>query len=187
MSTPSPDRSPGERREPVGERPARGQRQASGNGQTDGKREADGRGEAAGEAVWYAQGLRFGCTACGKCCLNHGEGYEFVWSNRDERTALARHFGLSLAEFEERYCERPNGLRRLTFKSRGDACTFLQDGQCSVYALRPAQCRTFPFWPELVEDEDTWQRDVASFCPGVGQGPVHTLEEIRAQMRRSGG
>lgn len=131
---------------------------------------------------WYAAGLRFGCTACGKCCVNHGE-FSYVYSTREEREALARHFGLSRAEFEARYCEAVTG--GLSLKSKDDACVFLKEGKCSVYELRPAQCRTFPFWPELLVDEDTWQKDVASFCPGVGQGPLHGAEEIRAQARRS--
>jgi uncharacterized protein len=131
---------------------------------------------------WFAPGLRFECTACGKCCANHGE-FSYVYSSREEREALARHFGLSRAAFEARYCDDVEG--GLSFKSREDACIFLKAGKCSVYELRPAQCRTFPFWPELLVDEDTWQRDVASFCPGVGQGPLHGVDEIRATARRS--
>ena len=48
---------------------------------------------------WYAPGLRFECTACGKCCTNHGE-FSAVYANREEREALARHFGLTREEFE---------------------------------------------------------------------------------------
>ncbi len=133
---------------------------------------------------WYAPGLRFECTACGKCCVNHGE-FSYVYSSREEREALARHLGLSLADFEARYCEAvPGGV---SFRSAGDACIFLKGRRCSVYELRPSQCRSFPFWPELLADEDTWRRDVASFCPGVGQGKLHGVEEIRATARRSGG
>lgn len=133
---------------------------------------------------WYAEGLRFECTACGKCCHNHGDGYQYVWSTRAERRALAKHFGLSLRAFEAEYCTPVDG--DLSFTSRGDACVFLEDGQCSVYALRPKQCSSFPFWPELLADPDTWERDVASFCPGAGQGPVHDLGEIRRRMKNSG-
>ena len=133
---------------------------------------------------WYADGLRFQCTACGKCCVNHGDGFEYVFSSRAERQALARHFGLKLAAFEQTWCERIDGVG-LSFKSRDGGCIFLKAGRCSVYELRPNQCRTFPFWPELLVDEGTWQRDVASFCPGVGQGPLRDLNEIRAELQRS--
>lgn len=134
---------------------------------------------------WWEGRLAFECTACGRCCVNHGEGYEFVFSTVAERHALARHLGVTLREFERRFCERRDGA--LSFASRGEACVFLDErGRCSVYALRPTQCRTFPFWPELLEDEETWERDVASFCPGVGRGPPRDREEIEAAMRRAG-
>jgi hypothetical protein len=133
---------------------------------------------------WYAEGLAFECTSCGKCCLNHGDGFSFVYSTRADRRAIAKQLGLSLKRFEAEYCEQAGGA--LSFKSKDNACIFLDGHKCTVYELRPAQCRTFPFWPEVLEDEDTWERDVASFCPGVGKGPVHDLNAIRAAMRASG-
>lgn len=136
------------------------------------------------EPPWYADGLRFECTACGKCCHNHGDGYQYVWSTRAERRAMAKHFGLSLRGFEAEYCVPVDG--NLSFKSRGDACVFLENGRCSVYELRPKQCSTFPFWPELLLSPDTWADDVASFCPGADTGPVHGLAEIRRTMKKSG-
>ncbi|HTE05260.1 MAG TPA: YkgJ family cysteine cluster protein [Planctomycetota bacterium] len=132
-------------------------------------------------APWWFGGLRFECTACGKCCENHGEGFEYVYSTRAERRALAVHLGITERAFEAQYCERIEG--HLSFKSVERACVFLKGGRCSVYALRPSQCRTFPFWPELLTDERTWQRDVASFCPGAGQGPVRDANAIRAALR----
>jgi Fe-S-cluster containining protein len=115
--------------------------------------------------------------------VNHGDGFNYVYSTRSERLAIARHLGLSLSEFERKYCEKVGA--HLSFISEDNACVFLKDGKCSVYQHRPAQCSTFPFWPELLRDKDTWEEDVASFCPGVGQGPVHDQDEIEAVMRRA--
>lgn len=131
---------------------------------------------------WYANGLRFECTACGKCCVNHGDGFNYVYSTREERRAIAKQLGISLASFDRDYCEKVGA--HLSFISEDNACVFLEDGKCSIYEHRPSQCRSFPFWPELVASEDTWEEDVASFCPGVGQGPVHDPEAIRQVMRR---
>jgi len=140
--------------------------------------------ETGDAAPWWRDGLRFECTACGKCCCVHGEDGEFayVYSTRAERKALAAHFGLSLRAFEARYLEtHAAGVK--SFKSVGDACVFLDEhGRCGVYALRPSQCRTFPFWADLLADRDTWERDVASFCPGVGEGPLHDAEEITRRL-----
>ena len=134
---------------------------------------------------WYIEGLRFECTACGKCCKNHGDGYEYVFSTRAERKRIASHLGLSLRAFEAEYTTKVAG--RLSFTFKGDACVFLEDGKCSIYAFRPLQCSTFPFWPELLEDRDTWEKDVASFCPGAGQGTLHDVAEIRAVAAKFGG
>ena len=131
---------------------------------------------------WWKDGLRFECTACGRCCSNHGE-FAYVFSTRAERKAIAERLGLSLRAFEERYTERVDGDGGRTFTSRDDACVFLDErGQCSIYEQRPKQCRTFPFWPELLADEDSWQRDVASFCPGAGQGTLHDADTIRERL-----
>ncbi len=133
---------------------------------------------------WYAEGLRFECTACGKCCRNHGDGFSYVYANRAERQAAARHLGVSLSRFEEEWCRRDRGW--FVFRDKGNACVFLDGkGQCSIYAHRPKQCRTFPFWPELLVDEETWEKDVASFCPGAGEGDLYDLTTIRARMKAS--
>lgn len=135
---------------------------------------------------WWKDGLRFACTACGRCCSNHGE-FAYVFSTRAERKAIAERLGLSLRAFEARYTERVEGDGSRTFLSRDDACIFLDPaGRCSIYELRPKQCRTFPFWPELLATEDTWARDVASFCPGAGSGTLHDAETIRARLAESG-
>jgi hypothetical protein len=148
------------------------------SGRRDG-RAADGSPLPEG-VPWYVDGLRFGCTACGKCCHNHGDGYEHVFSTRSERKAIAAHLGISLRSFERRYCHRVAG--RLSFVGQGDACVFLEEGLCAIYPLRPKQCRTFPFWPELLEDRETWERDVAAFCPGAGEGPLHDLNALRRAL-----
>ncbi len=135
---------------------------------------------AAQPEPWYAEGLRFTCTACGDCCKNHGDGFQYVYSSRAERRALAAHFGISQRAFERRYCEKVEGW--LSFKSREQACVFLRDGKCSVYALRPTQCRTFPFWHELVASRRAWERDVLAHCPGSRSGRRHGRAEIERRL-----
>jgi len=51
-------------------------------------------------------------------------------------------------------------------------CRFLDPvtkKRCLVYEARPAQCRTWPFWPENMNAR-AWDREVVAFCPGVGKG-----------------
>jgi Fe-S-cluster containining protein len=54
---------------------------------------------------------------------------------------------------------------------RGKQCGFLSGKQCSIHAVKPVQCRLFPFWPELVESRREWKQ-AGTWCPGIGQGPL---------------
>jgi len=47
--------------------------------------------------------------------------------------------------------------------------------------VRPQQCRTYPFWPEIVETRGAWQEE-ARRCEGMGRGPVIPLAEIRRRL-----
>ncbi len=126
-------------------------------------------------------GLRFECTLCGECCTARGE-YAYVYLNADEARALADELGLGLAEFKRRYTEKDEyGWTQLRFES--ESCVFLEPGtkRCTVYAARPVQCRTFPFWRDLVES-GRWTDAARKLCPGIGQGPAHRPEDVEARM-----
>ena len=45
------------------------------------------------------------------------------------------------------------------------ACTFfnLEKKQCSIYDVRPVQCRTFPFWEFFKENIE----EVYAECPAI--------------------
>lgn len=81
-------------------------------------------------------------------------------------TAIAAHLGLDPAAFRSRYLQ-PDGVRLKD--GLGNRCVFLQDGgeaSCGIYPVRPAKCRTFPFWPELRDDPELL-RLVLRTCPGI--------------------
>jgi Fe-S-cluster containining protein len=125
--------------------------------------------------------LRFACrSGCTRCCEQKG----FVYlSERDLRRAAA-YLGLSAKTFENRYIYRTRNFLRLR-KPRGAQCHFLADGGCSIHAVKPTQCRVFPFWPELVENRREWTR-TAKYCPGIGTGPliqIGTALETSQEMR----
>jgi valine--pyruvate aminotransferase len=125
-------------------------------------------------------GLRFGCTQCGQCCTGaHG----IIRVDADEIRALSDSLGMGAQDFKARYLYRiPNGFS-IRERENGD-CMFLRDGRCSVYGLRPRQCRTYPFWFENVRSEPAWERAAAD-CPGIGQGRLYTREEVLEIVRSS--
>lgn len=124
---------------------------------------------------WYHEGLRFECTRCGRCCTGRGE-YAYVYLTREDLARLARHLGLSPAEAAARHCARDGPWWVL--RSEGPACRFLDaEGGCAVYAARPMQCRTWPFWRDNLERE-RWEGPVRETCPGIGSGPLYPREEV---------
>jgi uncharacterized protein len=111
---------------------------------------------------WYAAGLRFACTGCGRCCTG-ANGY--VWVTIAEIHALAGRLALDVNEFGPRYLRRFGERYALVDKPGGD-CVFLAGKACSVYEARPAQCRAFPWWPANLVSPEAWA-DAAKGCEGI--------------------
>lgn len=140
---------------------------------------------------WYADGLRFSCTQCGNCCTGPS-GY--VWFDKAEGKVMAEHFGMTPKAFRKKYAHKYHGDWTLNeVKSeQGYDCVFLrrhEDGRgyCSIYEVRPTQCKTWPFWPDLLKSPRTWQQ-ASRNCPGMakgdgnaGEGKLYTLHQIRIQ------
>jgi len=128
---------------------------------------------------WYREGLCFECQRCGACCTGD-PGY--VYFQRGEAEAVAKHLGMRVTEFRRRYMRKDGG--RLSVREEADGrCVFFEEGKCRIYRLRPVQCRTFPFWKWNVAKKENWDI-VAGECPGVGKGRRFTLAEIRIRLMK---
>lgn len=105
------------------------------------------------------------CRDCGGYCCRGGSGN--IWVNGEEIKHIADFLNISPIEVIGTYL-KPVGNRLSILERYTDGqyeCVFfaVQTRQCSIYTVRPSQCRSFPFWPyyrdrveELVEE-----------CPGV--------------------
>lgn len=130
--------------------------------------------------AWWESGLAFACQRSAKCCHARG-GYAHVFLSRREQRRIARRLGLPLREFLERYTVRDDeGHVGLRFAA--GRCVLLDGRDCSVHESKPEQCRTWPFWPELLSSRTAWEREVVGFCPGASTGPVVPAGEIRRQL-----
>lgn len=134
------------------------------------------------EDVWYKEGLRFQCTGCGGCCTG-APGY--VWLTEEDILAIAEFLDLPLQEFADRFLRSVNGKISLREISPSNDCVFLEDKKrCSIYAARPKQCRTFPFWPNNLKSKSDWEK-AALACEGISlNAPLISLEEIRKRSER---
>jgi Fe-S-cluster containining protein len=144
---------------------------------------------AAGTDPWYADGLKFTCSQCGNCCTG---GPGFVWISREEIVRVAAFLRLSPQEVVEKYCRKVDGKFSLKEyrNARGEYdCVFLteekvrqppgQPGEaekitltrrgCSIYSVRPLQCRTWPFWDSNLSSKSAWDR-AAQRCHGMNHG-----------------
>jgi hypothetical protein len=126
--------------------------------------------------------LRFACTGCGACCTG-GVDHEVAVS-RAERDAIRGVLGLSPAWFRRRYLARdPDGHTGIRL-ARDGRCPFLgADNRCRIYAVRPRQCRTYPWWPELLDSRRTWDAE-AQRCEGINRGSVVPLARIERALER---
>jgi uncharacterized protein len=128
--------------------------------------------------VWYKEGLRFECRQCGMCCSVSG----MVWVTRSEIWRISRYLGMSEEVFTKAYVKELGS--QLTLGERADGgCLLLDPGtkSCKVYTVRPQQCSSFPFWPELLKNQVTWARE-STLCPGMNKGRIWELREIKKKM-----
>lgn len=128
--------------------------------------------------LWYQQGLRFKCTQCGNCCTG---GPGVVWVTEEEIRTIAEFRGQSIGEMRINHTRLIGDRVTLREFANGD-CMFLDQGtrRCTVYPVRPAQCRTWPFWNSNLESPEAWEH-AQTICPGMGQGDLVQLEVIREQ------
>jgi hypothetical protein len=124
--------------------------------------------------VWYQDGLRFRCTRCGNCCTGEPGA---VWVSEEEVAAIAAHRGEPVEEVKGLYTRLVNRKRTLRERLNGDCVFFDRTAGCTVYTVRPRQCRTWPFWESNVETPEAWRR-TCEVCPGAGQGALIAAEEI---------
>lgn len=119
----------------------------------------------------------FLCTRCSRCCAGQPG---FVWLSISDLDLLCNYLGMSKREFALAFCKPVDiGIKvTLSLKEKpNNDCIFLSEQGCSVYEARPTQCRTYPFWEHLVEEDRLWMEE-ARECPGIGRGPLVDPEYI---------
>jgi Fe-S-cluster containining protein len=106
------------------------------------------------------------CEACGGHCCTGETGY--IWAKYEEIDAMASFLTLSIEEFATRYLRKVKHRYSLIEKQLAPdnfACIFFDESKkrCSIYPVRPLQCRTFPFWEQFKNNEE----EVRKECPGI--------------------
>lgn len=117
--------------------------------------------------------FHFACQRSGNCCrVGHGR----VWIEEQRLPLYAKLMRATVQGFVARNIVQVGA--RLSLQERADGRCVLLDGnnQCLVYEQRPEQCRTFPYWPELLADHAALER-AARYCPGIQRFPETALHQ----------
>lgn len=127
---------------------------------------------------WYREGLSFSCTQCGNCCSGE-PGY--VWATKEEVRRISEFLGRTDGWLDKKHLRRVGLRYSLTERPDGD-CIFLKrengKAMCSIYPVRPLQCRTWPFWNDLLASKSDWDEIASTKCPGMNTGRAYTYVQI---------
>jgi len=105
------------------------------------------------------------CESCGGNCCTGESGY--IYLNQKEMEGIAGFLELSMSELKEKYLFK-NGYK-FSIKEHivedSHDCIFFDRkiNGCGIYPVRPAQCRTFPFWSYF----KTHKEELQAECPGI--------------------
>ena len=129
--------------------------------------------------MWWERGVRFFCVGCGRCC--RGEPGAIFFS-RAEGERVCALLSMDEGTFRRRFVTLRWGRPSFIERPNGD-CIFYraEEARCSIYGVRPSQCRLFPFWTEVMRSEESWA-SYAKSCPGMNDGRLYSASEIEALL-----
>lgn len=104
----------------------------------------------------------FKCQQSGRCCTCPG----IVYVSKNEQLAMSQSKGMPLFEFQREYVITQNGHDAIATPRFRTRCFLDADNKCTVYEARPAQCKTYPNWPEIWEDKARIKREIQN-CKGL--------------------
>lgn len=95
------------------------------------------------------------CQSCGGKCCTGESGYIFV--SLKELEDLSKFLNIEFNILIEKYVKKVGYKFSFVEKSynNGFACIFFDEAkrECSIYEVRPKQCRDFPFWKIFLEKD----------------------------------
>ncbi len=106
--------------------------------------------------------IKFSCKRCGNCCRVPG----FVHISKTEGKRIAEFLKLDFLDFKKKYTEWILFVGRVLKGNEDSSCIFLKDNSCMIYPVRPEQCRTFPYWKNILNDTSELKY-VKEYCKGI--------------------
>ncbi len=129
-------------------------------------------------AEWLKkENIRFECQPdCFKCCLKPGA----IFFDADDIRRISKFLNCSPTKLKSDYLENEDGQWLINVDA-DNPCPFLNRQGCSIHAAKPEQCRTYPFWREILSSKKRWVSE-AELCPGIGLGPMVSPETVKDRL-----
>jgi Fe-S-cluster containining protein len=100
----------------------------------------------------------------------------------EEIRKIAEFRGEPVTQTRDLHTKIVGHRRSLRERSNGDCDFWDKEAGCTIYPVRPPQCRTWPFWVSNLETPDDWERTKRT-CPGAGKGELISSEEITRRLK----
>ncbi|HOV14077.1 MAG TPA: YkgJ family cysteine cluster protein [Spirochaetota bacterium] len=118
------------------------------------------------KTVKNIENIDFSCQKCSNCCrIDPGA----VFLTEEDVKNIAKNIGTTIEKFLKECCRslEKDGRFVASLKEKPNYdCIFWNNG-CLIYNDRPLQCRTYPFWPFLVENKKIMDKE-RKRCKGIG-------------------
>jgi Fe-S-cluster containining protein len=112
------------------------------------------------------EGLAFRCTGCGECCRRPG----WVLLTRLEADRIAERLAGEGATAEtllgELWLQEADDLFAINVGEKEPCALLDPQGRCTVHDIKPMQCATYPFWPEILGKRRAWTYEKRR-CEGI--------------------
>lgn len=82
--------------------------------------------------------------------------------------------------FLEKFTLYLDGRYSLKEKTTNYDCIFYKNKLCTIYDARPKQCRTYPFWDEILDSKKSWD-DEKLRCEGINHCDAKKFDQEEIQ------
>ncbi len=119
--------------------------------------------------------IDFECQRCSNCCRKEPGA---VFLTEEDLNSICKLLQITQIEFIKKYCrglyKNDKFVLSLLEKINYD-CIFWDNG-CLIYEARPVQCRTYPYWPFLLESKKSWLEE-SNRCKGINKKSNMTTDQ----------
>jgi uncharacterized protein len=134
----------------------------------------------------YPHTTRFKCVKCGICCGDTPKKTRRILLLRTEAEQISKATKQPISEIAVKIEGKEPYSYEMTKTAKEGKCVFLEQNQCTIYALRPLVCRFYPF--ELKTTSPRKHKFTPTDeCPGIGKGRMLQEEYFRKLFRLAQG